>query len=122
MIDVEARQWAFTFTYPNGAVERAAVSGGRPAGASAAPLGRRAARALHPGLPRAAERRAGPHHGDVVPAHRLGTYHAFCTQYCGNGHSRMTTEAVVLDATGYAAKLAELANIFVDPATQKPLP
>ena len=34
----------------------------------------------------------------------------------------MTTEAVVLDATGYAAKLAELGNIFVDPATNKPLP
>jgi cytochrome c oxidase subunit 2 len=26
---------------------------------------------------------------------RLGTYHAFCTQYCGNGHSRMTTEVVL---------------------------
>ena len=34
----------------------------------------------------------------------------------------MTTEAVVLDATAYSAKLAELANIFVDPATKKPLP
>ena len=53
---------------------------------------------------------------------KLGSYHAFCTQYCGNGHSLMTTEVVVLDATGYAAKLAELGNIFVDPATKKPLP
>ena len=34
----------------------------------------------------------------------------------------MTTEVVVLDATGYAAKLAELGNIFVDPATKNPLP
>ena len=36
----------------------------------------------------------------------IGTYHVFCTQYCGNGHSLMTTEAVVLDEAGYSAKLA----------------
>jgi cytochrome c oxidase subunit II len=52
----------------------------------------------------------------------LGEYHIFCTQYCGNGHSLMTSEAVVLDETGYSAKLAELSNIFVDPATRKPYP
>jgi cytochrome c oxidase subunit 2 len=53
---------------------------------------------------------------------RIGAYHVFCTQYCGNGHSLMTTEAEVLDETGYSAKLAELANIFMDPATRQPLP
>jgi cytochrome c oxidase subunit II len=34
----------------------------------------------------------------------------------------MTTQCVVLDAAGYSAKLAELSNIFLDPATKKPLP
>jgi cytochrome c oxidase subunit II len=52
---------------------------------------------------------------------RLGTYQAFCTQYCGNGHSLMHTEVIVLEDAEYEAKLADLANIFVDPETKKPL-
>ncbi len=36
--------------------------------------------------------------------------------------ARMNTEAEVLDATHYSAKLAELSNIFIDPKTKKPLP
>jgi cytochrome c oxidase subunit 2 len=52
----------------------------------------------------------------------IGVYHVFCTQYCGDGHSVMHTEAEVLDGAGYSARLAELANIFVDATTKKPLP
>ena len=123
VIDVEARQWAFTFTYPNGATSEQLYLRDRPAGDPPASFGRRAARALHPRLSRPAQRRAGPNRRRCGSSRcELGSYHAFCTQYCGNGHSLMTTEVVVLDATGYAAKLAELANIFVDPATKKPLP
>ena len=122
VIDVEARQWAFTFTYPNGAVSEKLY----------AEIDRPVVLQLHT---------ADVLHALYIPAFRiqrnavpgrtidmwfkpvaLGSYHAFCTQYCGNGHSLMNTEVVVLDATGYAAKLAELSNIFVDPATKKPLP
>jgi cytochrome c oxidase subunit 2 len=53
---------------------------------------------------------------------RIGTYHLFCTQYCGNGHAAMNTEVEVLGESDYAAKLASLANLFVDPATKEPVP
>ena len=120
-IDVEAKQWAFTFTYPSGAQsERLYVEIDRPV-----ILQLHSADVLHALYIPAfrIQRNAVP--GRTVEMWvkptKLGSYHAFCTQYCGNGHSLMTTEVVVLDATGYAAKLAELGNIFVDPATKKPL-
>ncbi len=122
LIDVEAKQWAFTFTYPNGATsEKLYLEIERPVLLQ-----------LHS---------ADVTHALYIPAFRvqrnavpgrttemwfkpveLGSYHVFCTQYCGDGHSVMTTEAVVLDATAYSAKLNELANIFVDAATKQPLP
>ena len=49
-------------------------------------------------------------------------YTLFCNQYCGAGHSQMHTTVVVMDRGAFSAKLAELSNIFVDPATKKPIP
>jgi cytochrome c oxidase subunit II len=121
-VDVEARQWAFTFTYPNGAVgDKLYLEVDRPV-----ILQLHSADVLHALYIPAfrVQRNAVPGRTTemwVRPV-RQGSYHIFCTQYCGDGHSRMTTEAVVLDSTAYSAKLAELANIFIDPATKKPLP
>ncbi|MGD0900071.1 MAG: cytochrome c oxidase subunit II [Thermoguttaceae bacterium] len=122
VLDVEARQWAFSFTYPNGATsENLYLRVGRPVIVQ-----------LHS---------ADVLHSLYIPAFRvqknavpgrteqlwfqpteLGTYYAFCSQYCGNGHSRMTADVEVLDETAYSARMAALSNIFVDPATKKPLP
>jgi cytochrome c oxidase subunit 2 len=122
VIELDAHQWAFSFTYPNGATsENLYLRLGRPVVVQ-----------LHS---------ADVLHSLYIPAFRvqknavpgrteqmwfqpteLGSYYAFCTQYCGNGHSRMTAEVQVLDETAYSAKLAALSNIFVDPATKKPLP
>ncbi len=53
---------------------------------------------------------------DVVPgrivstwfeATRLGTYHLFCTQYCGTEHSGMIGEVIVMKPEDYARWLAE---------------
>jgi cytochrome c oxidase subunit 2 len=122
LIDVEARQWAYTFTYPNGATsERLYLRLDRPA-----LLQLRSADVLHSLYIPAfrLQRNAVP--GRTVEMWfqptELGSYHIFCTQYCGDGHSLMTTEAEVLDDDAYEAKLSALANIFVDLATQKPLP
>lgn len=41
-----------------------------------------------------------------------GGYPIYCTQYCGNGHSKMTARLYVLDKAKYDAKMAELANPF----------
>jgi cytochrome c oxidase subunit 2 len=47
---------------------------------------------------------------DVVPgrytsewfkADRIGTYHMFCSEYCGNSHSRMIGEVVVMSVADY---------------------
>jgi cytochrome c oxidase subunit II len=122
VIDVEARQWAFSFTYPNGAQsERLYLEVDRPV-----MLQLRSADVLHALYIPAFRVQRNAIFGRTTEMWfkpiTIGSYHIFCTQYCGDGHSRMTTEAVVLDATGYAAKLAELSNIFVDPATKRPLP
>lgn len=121
-IDVEARQWAFSFTYPNGATsEKLYLELDRPA-----LLQIHSADVLHALYIPAfrVQRNAVPGRTSEMwfQPTRAGSYHVFCTQYCGDGHSLMTTEAVVLDATSYSAKLAELANIFVDPTTKAPLP
>jgi cytochrome c oxidase subunit 2 len=122
LIDVEARQWAFLFTYPNGATsENLYLRVDRPVIVE-----------LHS---------KDVLHSLYIPAFRVqrnavpgrteqlwfqptepGKYSAFCSQYCGDGHSRMSADVEVLDETAYRAKLAALANIFVDPATKKPLP
>lgn len=122
MVDVEARQWAFSFTYPNGAVsERLYLRKDRPV-----VLQLRSADVLHALYIPAfrVQRNAVPGRTTEmwINPTELGSYHVFCTQYCGNGHSRMTTSAEVLDDAAYSAKLAELSNIFADPTTKNPLP
>jgi cytochrome c oxidase subunit 2 len=122
VIDVEARQWKFTFMYPNGAVsERLYLAVDRPV-----LLQLHSVDVLHALYIPAfrVQRNAVPGRTTELwfQPTTLGTYHVFCTQYCGNGHGAMNTEAEVLDATHYSAKLAELANIFIDPQTKRPLP
>ena len=36
-------------------------------------------------------------------ATKVGTYHLFCAEYCGTGHSRMTGEVIVMTPEAYAA-------------------
>lgn len=121
-IDVQAKQWAWTFTYPNGAVT----------GSLHVPIG----------VPiRVTMRSADVIHGfyipafrvqrDVVPgrvnitwfkATRAGHYWLACTQYCGNGHSSMHAPVVVESQEKFAKWVKAAANIFIDPKTKKPLP
>jgi cytochrome c oxidase subunit 2 len=122
VIDVESRQWAFSFTYPNGAVsERLVLQIDQPV-----VLQLHSADVLHSLYIPAfrIQRNAVPGRTTEMwfQPSRAGTYHVFCTQYCGDGHSLMTTEAEVVDAAEYSAKLAQLSNIFADPATKQPLP
>jgi cytochrome c oxidase subunit 2 len=39
-------------------------------------------------------------------AERAGTYHLFCSQFCGNGHAAMIGSVIVLSQQDYAAWLA----------------
>lgn len=122
IVQVNARQWKFQFEYPNGAIgDKLYLEVDRPV-----ILHLTSEDVLHAFYIPAfrVQRNAVP--GRTVEMWlkptRIGTYHVFCTQYCGNGHGAMFTECEVLDPTAYSAKLTELANIFVDPATKKPLP
>jgi len=122
VIDVEARQWAFTFTYPNGATsENLYLRLDRPVIVQL-----HSKDVLHSLYIPAfrVQRNAVPGRTEQLwfQPTRPGSYYAFCSQYCGNGHSRMNAEVEVLDETAYWAKLAALANVFVDPATKKRLP
>ena len=103
--------------------QRTAVPAGGSAGDAPTPFGRRAAlRFIFPPFACSATPcRAG--HGTVVPAHaRSARTTSSARNTAATGIRKMTTEAEVLDAADYSAKLAQLANIFVDPATKKPLP
>jgi cytochrome c oxidase subunit II len=39
-------------------------------------------------------------------ATRPGSYHLFCSQYCGTGHSRMTGQVIAMEPSAYEAWLA----------------
>jgi cytochrome c oxidase subunit II len=122
VVEVSARQWGFTFTYPNGAVSDALyLRVNEPV-----VLQLTSQDVLHSFYVPAfrVQRNAVPRRTVTmwVKPTVLGTFHAFCTQYCGDGHSLMTADVLVMDDAAYRAKLAALANIFVDRVTKKPRP
>jgi cytochrome c oxidase subunit II len=121
VIEVVAYQWGYKFTYPNGAQgSQLYLRLNRPVVLQLKSLD--VLHALYIPAFRI-QRNAVP--GRTVEMWfqptRLGSYQAFCTQYCGNQHSLMHTKVEVLEDAEYEAKLADLANIFVDPETKKPL-
>ncbi len=133
VVDVEASQWHFNFKYPNGAESDELYL-----------------RVNRPVLMRLTSKDVS--HALYVPAFRVqrnavpgrttylwfqptelttgkdpdtgedAYFHAFCTQYCGDGHSEMHAKVFVLEQADYDKRLSEAANIFVDHATNKPLP
>ena len=122
IVNVDARQWAFSFNYTNGAVgDRLYLQVDRPV-----LLQLHSADVLHSVYIPAfrVQRNAVPGRTTELwfQPTEIGTYHLFCTQFCGNGHAAMNTEVEVLNEADYTAKLAALANIFVDPATKQPIP
>jgi cytochrome c oxidase subunit 2 len=132
VVDVEASQWHFNFKYPNGAESDELYL-----------------RLNRPVLLRLTSKDVS--HALYVPAFRVqrnavpgrttylwfqpteltagkdpetgedAYFHAFCTQYCGDGHSEMHAKVFVLEPADYDKRLSDAANIFVDHATNKPL-
>ncbi len=120
-IKVLAQQWFWTFTYPNGAVSKTLYL----------PLDRpvrfemTSNDVLHGfWIPALSVQR------DVIPgriittwveATRLGKFHLQCSEYCGDGHSRMISPVIVEPYSKYLADIKAAANIWVG-ADGKPLP
>ncbi len=123
VVDVEARKWAFTFTYPNGAVsDQLFVEKDKPVR-----LNLHSIDVLHGlYLPMfRTQRNLIPYRQTVlwfIPTQfttdpnpskgELGGFPIFCTQYCGDGHSRMQSRVFVLAKDDFDAKMKELANPF----------
>jgi cytochrome c oxidase subunit II len=115
VIEVEAQKWNFTFYYPNGGTgAELYVPFNKPV-----KLVLRSKDVLHALYIPAfrTQRNAVP--GRTTEIWFIATRHAdnegfpvFCTQYCGDGHSKMMTRAFVLDEAEFQKKLAELANPF----------
>jgi cytochrome c oxidase subunit 2 len=121
VIDVEARKWAFTFTYPNGAVSDALyVEVNKPVR-----LNLHSVDVLHAlYLPAfRVQRNLIPYRQTslwFIPTEEsprptksdAGGFPIFCTQYCGDNHSKMFTRVHVLAKADFDAKMKELANPF----------
>lgn len=115
IVDVLGQKWFFTFTYPNGAsAPNLYVVQGQPVR-----LNMHSIDVLHAlYLPNFGTQR------NLVPfrqttmwfiptqlSSREG-YPIYCTQYCGDGHSRMTARLFVLTQAEFDDKMRELANPF----------
>jgi cytochrome c oxidase subunit II len=132
IVDVTAQQWKFTFTYPNGSQDgNLYLLLGQPVRLNLHSIdvvhgiqipNFRVQRNLVPGRqtfvwfiptektpqviqtnPKTGESQLVQ--GDGWPIH--------CTEYCGDGHSRMFARVFVLDKDAYEQKMRELANPFV---------
>jgi cytochrome c oxidase subunit II len=115
IVDVVGQKWFFTFTYPNGAsAPDLYVVKDQPVR-----LNMHSIDVLHglylPNL--GTQRNLVPFRQTTiwfiptVFSDREG-YPIYCTQYCGDGHSRMTARLYVLDQEKYDQKMRELANPF----------
>jgi cytochrome c oxidase subunit 2 len=121
VIDVEARQWSFTFNYPNGGTSSALyVPFNKPV--KLILTSKDVLHALYIPAFRT-QRNAVPGrtteiwfvatmHSPEPTKNDPGGFPAFCTQYCGDNHSRMFTQVHVLDEADFQKKLTELANPF----------
>jgi cytochrome c oxidase subunit 2 len=102
IIKVEARQFAWKFTYPNG----------RSYGSLTLPKGRHvklditADDVIHsfwvPQLSQKQDAVPGQHNYLVITPTRVATYPVICTELCGLGHSLMRSHVDILSAADYA--------------------
>lgn len=101
-ITVTTQQFAYTFTYPNGATY----------GVLRLPVDRHVLLTLHskdvihsfwvPNWGQKSDAVPGLSNQLVVTPDKLGTYPIICTQLCGLGHALMRSQAIVMTPTDYA--------------------
>lgn len=107
-IYVSGKKWFWEFTYPNGkkTIDQLVVPTNKPV-----KLIMSSTDVLHSFfIPNLRIKR------DVIPNRyttmwftidKMGTYHIFCTEYCGDGHSKMIASVEARNATDYFAFLKE---------------
>ncbi|MDQ0511753.1 cytochrome c oxidase subunit II [Ancylobacter amanitiformis] len=117
-IEAEARQWEWTFRYPDG-------GGAETPGVLHLPAGTpvdvvvTSADVIHAfWIPRLAGKiDAVPGHANVlsIEADRPGTYQGLCNEFCGLGHTGMRFDVIVHPAAEFPAALAAAAAGKVQP-------
>jgi cytochrome c oxidase subunit 2 len=120
-VEVIGQQWKFTFNYPNGATDsNLYVEEGQPV-----QLNMHSVDVLHAlFLPTfRTQRNLIPYRQTVIwfiptelspgpTGNDPGGWPIFCTQHCGNGHSKMFAHVFVLKKAEFDEKMKELANPF----------
>lgn len=109
-VQVQAQKWAWTFTYPNGAIsDELHLAKGQ-----AAKMIMRSSDVIHSLYVPAFRAKC-----DVVPGRfsvmwfeptKLGTYDLFCAEYCGDQHSEMLAKVFVHEPEELEAWLVEAAS------------
>jgi cytochrome c oxidase subunit 2 len=130
-IVVEARQWSWSFTYPDQPLFKLADGSPLIAGTLDIPVGQkiklvlRSKDVIHsffaPNL--GGKKDAVPGHDNLmwIQADKPGTYVSHCTEFCGDGHADMLITIVAHDQGEYASWAKDavtLANRLNDPATK----
>jgi cytochrome c oxidase subunit II len=114
-IKVQAQKWAWSFEYPNGAID---TNLHLPRD-KAVKLTMRSDDVLHSLFVPAFRAKT-----DVVPGRynvmwfeptKNGEYDLFCTEYCGDKHSQMVAKTIVHDQADYVKWVLEAAKPPVDP-------
>ena len=121
VINVTAKQWAWTFDYPNGAQESTLyVPVGRPVR-----LEMNSNDVLHALFIPAFRVKQ-----DLVPGRRTelwfeatreGTFDLFCAEYCGTQHSQMLTQVVAYNQFKFETEITKFAN-WIDDTPDENLP
>jgi cytochrome c oxidase subunit II len=129
-IGVEARQWSWTYTYPNEPQFKLANGNILQAGTLDIPVGQKikleltSKDVIHaffvPNI--GGNKDAVPGHTNEmwIEADQPGTYVSQCNEFCGDGHADMLITIVVHPQNEYAAWAAgavKAANLINDPAT-----
>ena len=119
-VDVTARQFAWTFTYPD--------AGGLTSGQLRLPVGRSvelhlsALDVLHsfwvPEFGQKQDAVPGQDTKLVITPTKMGTYPVICTELCGLGHALMRTTAIVMSPAAFDAWVAKQKNALKAPPGQ----
>ena len=132
-IKVEARQWVWTFQYPQEAMFKLADNTYLQAGEEVhIPVGQKVKLELSskdvihsffiPSLGGKKDAVPGRATSLWIQADRPGTYKGQCTEFCGTGHADMLLTVVAQNPADYAAWAADAkkaADLLNDPATKK---
>jgi cytochrome c oxidase subunit 2 len=108
-IQVIAKQWMWSFAYPNGAASNAVLYVPASQPVKLILTSRDVIHSFYvPAFRIKQDAVPGQSTSVWFQADRVGTYSVFCAEYCGTEHSTMRAQVVVLEGEDYARRLERL--------------